>query len=86
MGGEEFSIILPNTSLEQATLVAQRICHTKNEFMVNEHNSETVEIQVSIGLVSLKSSDIKFDDLFVRADNALYQAKKSGRNRVFIDS
>ncbi|MDX2366805.1 MAG: sensor domain-containing diguanylate cyclase [Colwellia sp.] len=84
IGGEEFSIILPNTSLEEAKPVAQRICQTKNEFVVNEQKNEMIEIQVSIGLVSINASDIKFDDLFVRADNALYQAKETGRNRVYF--
>lgn len=42
-------------------------------------------IQVSVGLVSVSVSDTNFDDIFVRADNALYQAKELGRNRVYID-
>lgn len=85
IGGEEFSIIFPNTTLEQAKPVAQRICHTKNVFVVNEQSNEVIEIQVSVGLVSMRASDINFDDLFVRADNALYQAKELGRNRVYFD-
>ena len=85
IGGEEFSIILPNTSLEEAKLVAQRICQTKNEFALDEQFNGTVDIKVSIGLVSMKSSDFKFDDLFARADNALYQAKEAGRNRVYVE-
>ena len=85
IGGEEFSIILPNTSLEEARSVAQRICQTKNEFSLDDQLNDTVDIKVSIGLVSMKSSDIKFDELFVRADNALYQAKKAGRNRVYVE-
>lgn len=85
IGGEEFSIILPNTPLEQAKHVAQRICNTKNKFVVNKQKNEVIDVQVSIGLVSMKASDTNFDDLFVRADNALYQAKESGRNRVYFD-
>jgi len=85
IGGEEFSIILPNTSLEEARPVAQRICQTKNEFALDEQFNGTVDIKVSIGLVSMKSSDAKFEDLFVRADNALYQAKEAGRNRVYVE-
>lgn len=85
IGGEEFSIILPNTTLEQAKYVAKRICQTKNKFVVNAQNNEAIEIHVSVGLASMKATDINFDDLFVRADNALYQAKETGRNRVFFD-
>lgn len=85
IGGEEFSIILPNTTLEQAKPVAERICQTKNKFVVNAQNNQAIEIQVSVGLVSMKATDANFDDLFVRADNALYQAKATGRNKVFFD-
>lgn len=84
VGGEEFSIILPETTLEQAKPVAQRICQTKNKFVVNEQSHEAIDIRVSVGLVSMKASDINFDDLFVRADNALYQAKETGRNKVYF--
>jgi diguanylate cyclase (GGDEF)-like protein/PAS domain S-box-containing protein len=85
IGGEEFAIILPNTGLEEANMVAQRICLTKNRFLLNELNQEHVEVQVSVGLVSKRSADTKFDDLIIRADNALYQAKKLGRNRVHVE-
>jgi len=85
VGGEEFAIILPDTTLEKAKAVAQRICHTKNTFVVNEQNNNTIEIQVSVGLVSMKVADLNFDDLFVRADHALYKAKELGRNRVYFD-
>lgn len=85
IGGEEFSIILPNTSLDKAKPVAQRICQTKNKFVINEDSHEEINVQVSVGLVTMRASDINFDDLFVRADNALYQAKGMGRNRVYFD-
>jgi len=85
VGGEEFAIILPDTTLEKAKAVAQRICHTKNTFVVDTENNETIEIQVSVGLVSMKASDQNFDDLFARADHALYKAKELGRNRVYFD-
>jgi len=85
IGGEEFSIIVPNMTLEKAKAVAQRICHTENKFMVNELKNDEIDVKVSIGLVTMRATDIDFDSLFVRADNALYQAKKSGRNKVFYD-
>ncbi|MEW6982238.1 diguanylate cyclase [Colwelliaceae bacterium 6471] len=85
MGGEEFAIILPDTSLEEAKIVAQRICLTENKFVINEHNNECVDVQLSVGLVSKRSSDTDFDALFIRADNALYKAKSSGRNRVYVE-
>jgi diguanylate cyclase (GGDEF)-like protein len=57
MRGEEFSIILPNTTLEKAEQVTRRICHTKHTFVVNELNNETIETQVSAGLISMKASE-----------------------------
>lgn len=84
IGGEEFSIILPNTTSEKAQQVAQRICQTKNKFVVNEQSNEVIDVHVSVGLVSMKPSDLNFNDLFVRADKALYHAKETGRNRVYF--
>jgi diguanylate cyclase (GGDEF)-like protein len=86
IGGEEFSIILPNTSLVQAKVVAQRICHADNDYLVNELNINNIKLQVSVGVVSMKETDKYFDDLFIRADNALYKAKNSGRNQVYVDT
>jgi diguanylate cyclase (GGDEF)-like protein/PAS domain S-box-containing protein len=86
IGGEEFSIILPNTSLVQAKVVAQRICHADNDYLVNELNINKIKLQVSVGVVSMKDTDKDFDDLFIRADKALYKAKNSGRNQVYIDT
>lgn len=84
IGGEEFSIILPNTTSEKAQQVAQRICQTKNKFVVNEQTNEVIDVHVSVGLVSMKPADLNFNDLFVRADKALYHAKETGRNRVYF--
>jgi diguanylate cyclase (GGDEF)-like protein/PAS domain S-box-containing protein len=86
IGGEEFSIMLPNTTLEQAKVVAQRICHADNDYLVNEFSVEKIKILISVGVVSMNESDKDFDDLFIRADRALYQAKNSGRNQVYIDA
>ena len=86
IGGEEFSIMLPNTSLEQAKVVAQRICYANNDYLINERNIEKIKIPLSVGLVSMKETDIDFDELFIRADKALYRAKNSGRNQVYVES
>ncbi|GHE76726.1 diguanylate cyclase [Thalassotalea profundi] len=84
VGGEEFAVILPESTLEEAKKVAQRISITENTFLMNAQNKEYVDIKLSIGLVSKRIEDESFDELFIRADNALYQAKKQGRNRVYI--
>ncbi|MBQ6516854.1 GGDEF domain-containing protein [bacterium] len=82
-GGEEFAIILPNTKLEEAYLVAERLRCAVEKEPVNIHSKDTdkINLSVSIGL-SQYEQDSERDKMFNDADNALYQAKKNGRNRV----
>lgn len=79
-GGEEFVMLLPNTSAEGAELVAERVRQTieDTECFCEE---QMMKMTVSIGISTLTEND-KNDDLFTRADGALYQAKQGGRNRV----
>jgi diguanylate cyclase (GGDEF)-like protein len=81
-GGEEFAILLPNTDLEGATIIAERIRLRAQEHI---HRSEGIAIRVtiSIGLASNRAhSPQRPEELLAFADRALYQAKKAGRNRV----
>jgi len=98
-GGEEFAIILPDTGIQRAHEVAERI-RSKVEAQKLIFNDNTLGITVSIGLASLsqirfqKGSDTQDqldkmtgspDQLLLRkADEALYQAKQTGRNQVVI--
>lgn len=76
-GGEEFVLMLPQTNVEQAFLVAQKLRATieKHKFDVVSH------ITCSIGVTQFQKNEDK-DTLFKRVDSALYKAKKAGRNRV----
>jgi len=81
-GGEEFVVVLPETKLEGAVKFAdrmrERIAGTP---FVREHGG--VHITASIGVASYPKGDVHtVDDLFARADEALYRAKSEGRNRV----
>jgi diguanylate cyclase (GGDEF)-like protein len=76
-GGEEFVVLLPETSQEEALVVAERI-RTHVELPVKDMPSVTV----SIGLTSNRPDESKIDGLLARADKALYKAKAAGRNRV----
>lgn len=77
VGGEEFMVLLLYTSLEAAEEIAQRIRKT-----VDEHKFEhVVHVTASIGVVSYNTKD-KSIDMLKRVDDALYEAKNSGRNRV----
>ncbi|WP_246143496.1 sensor domain-containing diguanylate cyclase [Colwellia echini] len=82
IGGEEFSIILPNTSIASAIQFAERIRVEQSELRITGEWDSEASISVSIGVSSLLTGDKSFDELLSRTDKALYQAKKSGRNRV----
>ncbi len=83
VGGEEFAVLLPETSLREASISAERVRQAiQNEFFELPGGSLTISTTICIGVavVTDKISDI--DDLLRNADAALYQAKNSGRNRV----
>lgn len=81
-GGEEFLIVLPDTGLNDAYETIQRLQRelTKKFFL---HNNERLLITFSAG-VALREDGEDQEDLIGRADKAMYQAKKTGKNRVVI--
>jgi diguanylate cyclase (GGDEF)-like protein len=91
IGGEEFLILLPETSVEGATQFAERL--RKNiANMVNETSSPTsIKITISVGVTifdpnmnPLVERGIVLNELMNEADLAMYQAKNQGRNRVAL--
>ena len=84
-GGEEFMLILPETPLEQARGIAERIrCAVADTpVMVDD---QTIRFTVSLGVTSSESVGQDFEALLKAADKLLYQAKQSGRNRVVSHS
>ncbi|MDT8403725.1 GGDEF domain-containing protein [Sulfuriflexus sp.] len=81
-GGEEFTIVLNNTGIDGARLLAERIREAIEE-MVYINNDVSMRFTVSIGISTLTRSE-SGDSLFDRADKALYKAKRSGRNQVLF--
>ncbi|GAA0810792.1 diguanylate cyclase [Colwellia sp. D2M02] len=81
-GGEEFAIILPETDIQGALDLAQRVCNTvaKTPVLFQEH---IIQLSVSIGVSQLSDNDTSYEKLIANADAALYQAKANGRNQVF---
>jgi diguanylate cyclase (GGDEF)-like protein len=81
LGGEEFGIILPKSSLDKAKQVAERLRKNieDNTFKFDEAN---ISITISIGIAAYKETNINMDNLIHEADLALYEAKKRGRNCV----
>ena len=77
-GGEEFTVLLPNTSAQEA----QGIAETLREELEKEEMSEGLYITASFGVAMYKIDDCHYEQVLKRADAALYKAKDQGRNRV----
>jgi len=85
-GGEEFALILPETDLARAAQVAERI-RAKIAGLRLGGRLANLQVTVSLGVASRPSPDIQdVDDLIRIADDALYEAKQEGRNRVVVVS
>ena len=84
IGGEEFSIVLPDTSLEEAQKIAERIRQAIADMEIQNRKS-VVQTTVSLGVASSDQLEMgTFEDLIQVSDEALYQAKADGRNCVRI--
>ncbi len=83
-GGEEFMILLPETSSEKALMVAERLRQkiVNMRFTYQEHSD--ISITLSMGIAEMRFTDIDSNGIIKRADIALYRAKESGRNRCVI--
>jgi diguanylate cyclase (GGDEF)-like protein len=81
LGGEEFALILPETKLEFAVEIAERL-RSLCEYDEVLFNKKVLQTTVSIGVTEIWGKDKSFNDVLKRADEALYQAKRKGRNRV----
>lgn len=84
LGGEEFAILLPDTELPGAHLLAERLRETIAGQTLHS-GPHRVRYTVSAGVALLTKSDASFESALARADAAMYRAKKAGRNRVFSD-
>ncbi len=81
-GGEEFAVLLPVASLEEARAVAERL-RRAFEADVVEFEDARIAVTISVGL-AMMAADETLDDALRRADAALYRAKNGGRNRVDV--
>lgn len=83
MGGEEFAVVLPRTSPEQALAIGERLCE-----LVRQHpfftppNTETVTVSIGLHAVTTLAPHTTLEQLLSKADEALYQAKNHGRDQV----
>lgn len=85
MGGEEFSIVLPGTVLEESIRIAEELCRLLEEApMIFDGNA--IKMTASFGVATLSLNDTCLTDAVIRADRALYRSKRAGRNRVDLES
>lgn len=83
-GGEEFVVMLPETDLEGAYVIAERLRHAMAALDIPvESISQVLKVSVSIGVATMGAEEnLSFDDLMKVADDYLYAAKQGGRNQV----
>jgi two-component system, cell cycle response regulator len=87
LGGEEFVVVMPDTDMAVATMVAERLRRRIASEPFPIHKGERkVEVTISIGLAALSGPDDNAANVLKRADQALYRAKRDGRNRVVADA
>jgi two-component system cell cycle response regulator len=86
-GGEEFVIVMPETDMAVAATVAERLRRrVANEPFPIEQGKRPIEVTISIGIATLEAAEDNAASILKRADQALYRAKRDGRNRVVADA
>lgn len=81
-GGEEFSVILPDCPQQQAIALAERIRENVESHEFRVSSTETINITISVGVATYPETVSDTAEIFVNADDCLYKAKRTGRNRV----
>ena len=83
MGGDEFCILLPDTELSEAVIVADRLRAEVQELVIR-YRGETVQVRASLGVASSEQCGLTWQALMDYSDSALYQAKREGKNQVSV--
>ncbi len=82
-GGEEFSIVLPETTKESAVIVGERLREAVEKADINAYD-ENIKLTISIGIATFPNDTNELNQLIDRADQMLYKSKEAGRNRVMV--
>ncbi|MBD8528053.1 GGDEF domain-containing protein [Pseudomarimonas arenosa] len=80
-GGEEFAVLLPSSNAEQTRAAAERLCRAVAHSRFDVGHTQ-LAVTVSVGFTSARPEQASVEQLYVEADQALYAAKRAGRNRV----
>jgi diguanylate cyclase (GGDEF)-like protein len=83
LGGEEFIILLPETTIDQAAAIGTRLLEALAEMEIDVGKT-VIRVTATIGISGLIDEDETFNTIIARADEALYRGKNAGRNRVEI--
>jgi diguanylate cyclase (GGDEF)-like protein/PAS domain S-box-containing protein len=81
LGGEEFGMMLPETTIQEAQILAERILKATNALEISL-DGQAIRFTVSIGLIELDQDDTSLNKVMHRADLAMYKAKEQGRNQI----
>jgi len=82
-GGEEFVALLPETDIEGAAVIGERLRKIVADSVLNYHDHK-ITFTVSVGVAQYKDGESSLDGPLSRADSAVYDAKKAGRNRISV--
>jgi len=83
-GGEEFVIILPNTSLKNGEIICEKIRKLVEDSTIIIDDNLTIKFTISLGLSLVSKNDNKIDVALHKADEALYHSKQKGKNQTSI--
>lgn len=83
IGGEEFLVLLTGSAVGEARQIAERIRASVEANLLQAHNA-SIRLTVSIGLAMQRTADMDWESVLRRADEAMYQSKEAGRNRVSV--
>ena len=83
-GGEEFCILLPDTNIEEAEFVAQRLRAAVEKTDIDVPDLGVLNVTISVGVSKFEKTYENPEILHQKADIALYEAKRAGRNRVVV--
>jgi diguanylate cyclase (GGDEF)-like protein len=83
-GGEEFTVVLPETSADEARVRAESLRQIVEELMIEHEGAQLRHVTISVGVAACPMHGQDRDALIEKADQALYRSKKTGRNRVTV--